>query len=380
MVAAALDLGLVEIRPAAVGPRDSQHLRGSQLKLAPVGKVLVKHSGKPLALSSNRSRPGVVTCSTSSSTASTVPPSAVRVPRSIHDIDNGSANILGYGAELAADHPGYFDDEYKRRRMDIVANARSHKIGEPIPVVEYTQDEIRVWGQVLEQLTQLYPTHACTEFNRCFQMFDFKPDRIPQLQELSEVLMARTGFAIRPVGGLLRPRDFLNGLAFRTFHSTQYIRHASNPMYTPEPDVCHELLGHVPMLADPDFADVAHAIGVASLGASDKDIWHLTKVYWYTVEFGAVQEGADFKAFGAGLLSSYGELRHMLASPDVEFVELDPAGKLPKISYKDGYQLRYYYAKSFADLAIKLKAYAASLTKDSGLQLPSLSMPVLQVL
>eukprot|EP00271_Cylindrocystis_brebissonii_P006096 TRINITY_DN1869_c0_g1_i1.p1 TRINITY_DN1869_c0_g1~~TRINITY_DN1869_c0_g1_i1.p1 ORF type:complete len:412 (+),score=65.25 TRINITY_DN1869_c0_g1_i1:291-1526(+) len=290
-----------------------------------------------------------------------LPPPAVRLPKSIRDISNGD-HILGFGAQLSEGHPGFHDEEYKRRRAFIADLAKQHVIGEPVPHVEYTPAETATWAKVLSQLTQLYPTHACSEYLAALPLFDFRADRIPQLQDLSDILVERTGWRIRPVAGLLHPRDFLNGLAFKYFHSTQYIRHGGEPMYTPEPDICHELLGHVPMLADPAFGDLAQAIGVASLGASEKDIWHLTKLYWYTVEFGTVLEGSSVKAFGAGLLSSYGELEWML-SGGPHFLPLDPFARLPKMSYKDGFQKTYFLCPSFADVAEKLKAYARSIQR-----------------
>ncbi|PSC71499.1 chloroplast phenylalanine hydroxylase [Micractinium conductrix] len=281
-----------------------------------------------------------------------------RVPLGIQEVDNGA--ILGFSAELSEDHPGFHDAAYKQRRVNICNLARSHRIGEPIPHISYTAEEVAVWGSALTRLEHLFQQHACKEFQRSWPLFDLRPDAVPQLEDLSQVLQGTTGFRIRPVAGLLHPRDFLNGLAFRTFHSTQYMRHSSKPDYTPEPDVIHEVIGHLPMLADPSFASLAHAIGVASLAADEEQLKHLVKLYWYTVEFGVVREGSDVKAFGAGILSSYGELQHMAAG-GAEVAPLDVWQPLPKISYKDGYQKRYFALESFEAGAVELQAYCASL-------------------
>ncbi|KAJ3110236.1 hypothetical protein HDU96_006782 [Phlyctochytrium bullatum] len=185
-----------------------------------------------------------------------------------------------------------------------------------------------------------------------------------------------TGWTIRPVMGLLSSRDFLNALAFRVFHSTQYIRHHSKPLYTPEPDVCHELLGHVPLYADPgngvsgslsnheEFADFSQEIGLASLGASDEDLKKLATIYWFTVEFGLCKEGNSVKAFGAGLLSSYGELENKYCLSDKpKTAPFDPEVTAVTPYPICEYQPLYFVAESFSDMKERVKEYASSLER-----------------
>jgi len=292
-------------------------------------------------------------------------------PRKLSDLDEFCNRTLAFGEELDADHPGFTDPTYVARRKEIAAIATSYRHGREIPRISYTTQEIETWGIVYRNLKSLFAKYACRQHQYVFPLLEqncgYSDNNIPQLQDVSNFLQECTGFRLRPVTGLLSSRDFLNGLAFRVFHATQYIRHHSRPLYTPEPDVCHELLGHVPLFADPHFADFSQEIGLASLGASDEDIEKLATCYWFTVEFGLCKEGDGVKAYGAGLLSSFGELEYAFSGKP-ELRPFDPFATCKQKYPITEYQPVYMVAESFQNAQERMRVFAESLARAFGLR------------
>uniref|UniRef100_A0AAQ5YFR5 phenylalanine 4-monooxygenase n=1 Tax=Amphiprion ocellaris TaxID=80972 RepID=A0AAQ5YFR5_AMPOC len=275
-------------------------------------------------------------------------------PNDIQDLDRFANQILSYGSELDADHPGFTDPVYRARRKEFADIAYNYRHGQTIPRVEYTEEERATWGIVFKELKTLYPTHACREHNRVFPLLEkycgYRQDNIPQLEDVSRFLQSCTGFRLRPVAGLLSSRDFLAGLAFRVFHSTQYIRHSSKPTYTPEPSWDTFLCLLIP------------EIGLASLGAPDEYIEKLATVYWFTVEFGLCKQGSEIKAYGAGLLSSFGELQYCLTD-EPKVLPFDPdKTSLQKYPITE-YQPVYFVAESFEDAKEKVRRFAATIPR-----------------
>lgn len=212
--------------------------------------------------------------------------------------------------QLELDHPGASDSEYRTRRDFIAGLSKNFRETGVITDVDYDEREQNVWQTVAGKLEEAQARRATKSYLEAKQKLGISTNRIPQLSEMNKRLGELSGFRLAPIEGLVETRGFLSWLAFRTMLCTQYIRHWSRPEYTPEPDIVHEAIGHIPMFTNPDFADFSQSIGHGARIATDDQLEDLGRLYWFTVEFGLVEEDGATKAFGAGLLSSFGELEN----------------------------------------------------------------------
>lgn len=261
--------------------------------------------------------------------------------------------------ELHLDHPGANDPDYRKRRDYIAACAKQFRETGKITDIDYTEQEQDIWRHVAGKLEELHKKHASPFYLRAKNDLGITNDRIPQLTEMSRRLTELTGFRLAPIEGLVETRGFLSWLSYRVMLSTQYIRHHSRPDYTPEPDIVHEIIGHQPMFTNPNFADYSQFVGHGARIANDEQLEALGRLYWFTVEFGLVEHEGDIKAYGAGLLSSYGELVNAF-SDNVERrpFDLDEVISTP-YDYSD-MQPILYVIPSYAELKEQTRKYIES--------------------
>ena len=257
--------------------------------------------------------------------------------------------------KLDPDHPGFRDVAYRARRDEIAEIALRYEAGASVPDAPYTEEEQQLWRIVRDALRPQHQSHACAEYLKCVERLDLPCDRIPQLREVSEKVQALSGFRLEPVGGLVAPRVFLESLANGVFLSTQYIRHHSTPLYTPEPDVVHELLGHAVLLASEGIAELNRLVGEAVRRTTTEEaLERLARVYWFTIEFGVLKEAGEAKAYGAGLVSSAGELEAMRRA-ELRPLDLEAAAR-QEFDTTD-YQPVLFCADSFESMFQNLRDY-----------------------
>lgn len=214
----------------------------------------------------------------------------------------------------------------------------------------YTADDHETYRRLYaRQLSQL-PGLACQEFIDAVAELG-KPDRIPSFDAISERLLKATGWRIVGVPGLIPEEAFFALLADRRFPVTDWMRKPEEFDYVVEPDVFHDLFGHVPLLFNPTFADYMQAYGAGGLKASRLDACELlARLYWYTVEFGLIATSRGLRAYGAGILSSAGELRYSVTSPEPRRVGFE-LQRLMRSRYRiDAFQASYFVIDSFQQL------------------------------
>lgn len=221
--------------------------------------------------------------------------------------------------DLEPGHPGLGDAEYVARREALFAICRRSRLaGEPPPLIDYTGEEQRIWREVTPKLEELHQRYASRIYLQAKRELKIREDEIPQLHHLSQHLERVSGMHLVPAEGPIPYRTFYRYIAERGFPCTQFIRHGSKPEFTPEPDMVHDCLGHVPPLINPDYSALLTLIGRAAVEVATGDqVLALKRLSWFSIEFGLMEEDGETKVFGAGILSSMGEIPFSL-SKDVE--------------------------------------------------------------
>jgi phenylalanine-4-hydroxylase len=218
--------------------------------------------------------------------------------------------------ELEPNHPGLGDKAYIKRREELFALCRRHRLERlGPPLITYTPEETRIWREVSPKLDELHQKHASRIYLQAKRTLGISQTEIPQLKLLSDHVMRTTRMHLVPAEGPLPYRTFYSYIAERGFPVTQFIRHGSHPEFTPEPDMIHDCLGHVPPLMNQDYAELLTLIGKAASKTPDPEkVLALKRFSWFSIEFGLIEEEGQIKVFGAGILSSTGEIPFSLST------------------------------------------------------------------
>ena len=221
------------------------------------------------------------------------------------------------------------------------------------PWADYKAEDHATWGTLYQRQRELLVGRASDEFLQAQDEMGMSPHAIPRFDQLNEVLGAATGWTLIGVEGLLPELDFFDHLANRRFPVTWWIRRPDQIDYIAEPDLFHDLFGHVPLLMNPLFADYMQAYGrggVKAHGVGPEALVNLTRLYWYTVEFGLINTSQGLRIYGAGIVSSKGESLYSLESPAPNRLGFD-LQRIMRTRYRiDTFQKTYFVIDSYAQL------------------------------
>ncbi|MGH8884139.1 MAG: phenylalanine 4-monooxygenase [Egibacteraceae bacterium] len=271
--------------------------------------------------------------------------------------DRGAVEVI-----LGSNHPGFHDPDYRARRNALAARALDWRPGEEIPEPDYTDVEHGMWQVIARELEPLHHRHACRAYLEAKEELRLPTDHVPQLTEVTRSLSPITGFSYLPAAGLVPLREFYGAFSGSAFYSTQYLRHPCMPLYTPEPDVVHEVVGHANQLACPSFADVYRLVGKAvARTQTDAALRFLSQVFWFSMEFGVVWEDGEPRAYGAGILSSFGETA-AYRSADIRSLDFAAMGSLPYDITR--YQPVLFAAASMTHLVDALSGFFSTFDDD----------------
>ena len=242
--------------------------------------------------------------------------------------------------------------------------------------IHYTASEHKVWQTLIERQTPALKNAACDSYIGALEQMAFPSDRIPQCDEVSEKIQQSSGWSVTPVSALISFDRFFNLLANKQFPVASFIRRTEELDYLQEPDIFHEVFGHTPLLNDPQFAHFTHTYGLAGVGATDEERVMLARLYWFSVEFGLIKTAHGNRAYGAGLVSSIGELQHALSDkPIVKEFDLLEVLRTP---YRiDIYQPIYFVIESFDqlfDLTLSEVKLAIKAAQEMGMEEPLFAM------
>ena len=215
----------------------------------------------------------------------------------------------------------------------------------------YTPEQHALWDRIYARQIEMLPSRVTPAFMRGLETLRLSRSGIPDFEELSERLQKLTGWSVVAVPGLVPDEVFFDHMANRRFVAGNFIRTPDQMDYLQEPDVFHDVFGHVPLLADPVFADYMQAYGQGGLKAMKHNAIHqLSRLYWYTVEFGLIRDGDDLKLYGAGIVSSRSESIFALDDPSPNRIGFDMK-RVMRTRYRiDDFQQTYFVIDSFEDL------------------------------
>ena len=290
------------------------------------------------------------------------------------------------------------------RRAQAAADASAHLSAEEIDTEgfyitqhyeKYNEENQRVWQQLYERRWEVLAEQASNTFISGLNAIGLQPDRVPLLfgeqphptkpgetiKGINEFLIPLTGWKSRGVPGYLPAKSFFSCLARREFPTTILIRPENKMDYLPEPDIFHDIFGHVPLHADPVFADFLQTYGQAALHAGPEHEEALARLFWFTVEFGLIHEDGRLKIYGSGLVSSHGEAEHSLTAPEapkgVHLAPSDTSGRIERRPFDldqvcstpfeiDHYQPVLYVLDSFEQLRDAMTEYANRVLEEAG--------------